>query len=84
MRFFLVLLLSFCFLFAAVNINNASKQELVTLKGIGLVKSKSIIEYRKKHGCFQSIEELVKVKGIGKKTLEKNRDDILVGECKNN
>lgn len=61
-----------------VNINAADAQTLATLKGIGEKRAEAIIEYRSKHGPFVSIEDLVKVKGIGAKTLEKNRDNMTV------
>ena len=53
-----------------VNINIASKQELMTLPGIGEVMSDRIIAYRTDVGLFQSIEELRKVKGLSKRKLE--------------
>ncbi len=37
----------------------------------------------KTNGCFKSIDELAKVKGIGKKTVEKNRDNLTLGQCPN-
>lgn len=48
------------------------------LKGIGMVKATAIVEYRSEHGTFSSADDLMKVKGIGKKTVEKNREDISV------
>ena len=54
-----------------VNINTASKRELEALPGIGEVLSQRIIDYRSANGRFQSVDELVKIKGIGEKTLEK-------------
>lgn len=56
-----------------VNINTATADELVLLKGIGQSKALAIIEYRNAHGQFTSIEELSQVKGIGEKLLEQNR-----------
>ena len=56
-----------------VNINTASKRELEALPGIGEVLAQRILDYRKANGSFQSVDELVKVKGIGEKTLEKLR-----------
>ena len=53
-----------------VNINSASKQELMTLPGIGEVMSDRIIAYRTDVSPFRSIEELRKIKGLSKKKLE--------------
>ena len=77
----LFLLCGFTTLFAVVEINHASKNELQSIKGIGPKKAQRIIDYRKKH-CFQSVDELVKIRGIGKKTLEKIKPQISVNPCK--
>lgn len=61
-----------------VNINTADLNQLQTLNGIGEVKAQAIIDYREAHGAFRSVDELTNVKGIGDKTLEKNRDRITV------
>lgn len=62
-----------------VNINTASADELVAaLNGIGLKKAEAIVKYREEHGAFASADDLVKVSGIGAKTLEKNRAVIIV------
>ncbi len=61
-----------------ININTATVTELMTLDGIGEVKAKAIVEYREKNGYFKSIDDITLVKGIGEKTLEKNRDKITV------
>jgi competence protein ComEA len=81
MRFFVLVLISVTFLLAAVDINTASVKELSTLTGVGTSKAKAIVEYRKDH-CFKSVGELANVKGIGKKTVEKNRKDLKVSICK--
>lgn len=65
------------FLFAAVNINTASKEELQTLKGIGEAKAEAILQYRKDQN-FTSIEDIKKVKGIGEKTFEQLKDSITI------
>ena len=54
-----------------VNINSASKRELDALPGIGEVLAQRIIDYRSANGPFQSVDELIKIKGIGEKTLAK-------------
>ncbi len=59
-----------------ININNASTKELQGLPGVGKVTAERIIEYRAEKGAFTSPEQLLKVKGVGKKTLEQIRDLI--------
>ena len=60
-----------------VNVNTATAQELSKkLKGIGVKKAQLIVDYRAKHGRFTSTEDLLKVKGIGPKTLDKNKQRI--------
>lgn len=61
-----------------VNINTASREELIKLKGVGPANADRIIEYREKHGPFQKAEDITKVKGIGEKKWEANRDVITV------
>lgn len=61
-----------------VNINTATVEELKTLKGIGEKKAEAIIEYRKKNGSFKNKEELMKVRGIGKKLYETFQERVIV------
>lgn len=61
-----------------ININTATKEELMTLPGIGEVTAERIIEYRESNGEFSSIEDLTKVDRIGEKTLSKFKDKIQV------
>ncbi|MFA7537814.1 MAG: helix-hairpin-helix domain-containing protein [Candidatus Cloacimonadaceae bacterium] len=61
-----------------VNINTAGIEELCTLPGIGEVKAQAIIDYRNQNGKFNSVEDIINVKGIGPKTLEKIRSRIKV------
>lgn len=61
----------------AVNINTADAQAIATeLNGIGLKKAQAIVDYRQANGEFKTIEALTEVKGIGLKTVEKNRENI--------
>jgi competence protein ComEA len=83
MKILLSFLLFVSFLFASVDINNAGEAELSSLNGVGAKKASNIIAFRESNGCFNSIDDLVNVKGIGAKTLEKNREDIALGTCKN-
>lgn len=62
-----------------VDINTASVEAITkNVKGIGKAKAKAIIAYREKNGKFQTVNDLVKVKGIGKKLIEKNKDVLVV------
>lgn len=60
-----------------ININNANVKQLESLPGIGAVKAKAIIDYRKEKR-FESIDELLKIKGIGVKTLQNIKDMVTV------
>ena len=56
-----------------VNINTASAEQIASaMTGVGENKAKAIVEYRKQHGEFKSIQDLEYVDGIGEKTIEKN------------
>lgn len=77
--FFIVLFIFISSAYAAVNINTATQAELETLQGIGPVKAKAIVDYRKKNGPFKSPGELEKVNGIGPATMKQLRKDITVG-----
>lgn len=54
-----------------ININTASVAELIQLQNIGVKKAQAIVNYRLKHGQFNSVIDLTKVKGIGQKTVDK-------------
>lgn len=67
-----------------VNINAANAADIAeNLKGIGAKKADAIVKFRKDNGKFKEITELEQVKGIGSKTVEKNRGDILLSAAKN-
>ncbi len=83
MKILVMIAFSIGLLFGAVDINNADKNELMGLKGIGAKKADEIISYRKKGNCFNNVEDLTSVKGIGSKFLEKNKKNLSVGKCKN-
>ena len=80
MKKFLILFLFVVGLFAKININTATMQELYSLKGIGHKKAVAIMEYRKKHP-FKKIEDIMNVKGIGKKIFENIKSEICI-DCK--
>jgi competence protein ComEA len=61
-----------------ININTASADELMNLKGIGEKKAETIVDFRKNNGPFEQPEDLIKVPGIGPKTLEANKNRIAV------
>ena len=61
-----------------ININKADTKTLTTLKGIGKDRAVKIVEYREQNGPFQKIEDLMKVKGIGKKIFEQNKNVLSV------
>jgi len=81
MKFLALVVLGFSLLFGAVDINTANKEELMSLKGVGDKKAATILEYRKAK-CFKSVDDLMKVKGIGQKFIEKNKDNLTASECK--
>ncbi|HSE04376.1 MAG TPA: helix-hairpin-helix domain-containing protein [Methylomirabilota bacterium] len=61
-----------------VNINEASKADLMKLAGVGPGGAQKIIEYRAAHGPFKKAQDLEKVEGIGKGVIEKNAGRIVV------
>jgi competence protein ComEA len=63
---------------AAVNLNTATQSELESVKGIGPAKAKSIIDHRQKNGPFKTVESLSDVKGFGKASVDKVKDQLAV------
>ena len=61
-----------------ISINTATKEELMTLTGIGEAKAKDIISYREKNGPFKTIEDIKKVSGIGDSLFAKIKENITV------
>lgn len=59
-----------------ININTATKEELMALPGIGDSKADVIINYREEHGAFQNVEELMKIPGIKEGVFNKIKDNI--------
>src|SRR5258706_5785422 len=85
-------LLVWCFTFAAisgatkkpppkpVNINAANSEELQQVPGIGPATADKILQMRKSYGSFKSVDDLLSIKGIGKKRLEQMRKYLTVGK----
>ncbi len=65
--------------FAVVNINTATQSELEAVKGLGPSKAKAIITYREENGAFKTLDELDNVKGFGKASVDKLKDELSVG-----
>ena len=76
----LVGLLGSSWLWAApVNINTASAVEIAeSLNGVGEARAAAIVTYREQIGPFISADQLLQIKGVGEKILEKNRDNIVI------
>ncbi len=69
-----------CLLFAGpVNVNKADAETIAReLQGIGPAKAQAIVDYRESNGPFEAVDDLLKVKGIGSKVLQDNRNNILL------
>ncbi len=64
--------------FHTINLNEATVEELIRLKGVGYVIASRIVAYRQKNGPFMSVEEIINVKGIGAKKLQMIRNFVVV------
>lgn len=66
---------------APVDINTADAKALAgAMTGIGQKRAQTIVDYRAKNGPFKSLDDLAKIKGIGKATIDKNRANLSVGK----
>ena len=62
-----------------VDINTAGTEQLTEIPGIGEAMARRIVDWRDEHGPFRRVEDLMKVKGIGEKSLEKMRPHVTIG-----
>jgi competence protein ComEA len=65
-----------------LDLNTATAEALLAIPGIGTVMAERIVQWREEHGPFQSVDDLMKVKGIGEKSLEKLRPYVKVGKTR--
>lgn len=63
---------------AKISINQADQHAFAKMSGIGDKKAQAIVDYRTEHGPFKQVDELKKIKGIGDKILEKNKDRLVL------
>ena len=61
-----------------INVNKATLEELIKVRGIGPVMAKRIIEYRDKNGMFKSIDDLTHVQGIGNSKFQRIKDQVTI------
>ena len=68
---------------ATLNINQATAEEIAeAMNGVGLTKAEAIVAYRNTNGPFTLVDELVNVKGIGLRTVDRNRETVNTGSDK--
>jgi comEA protein len=63
-----------------VNINTANSEQLQTVPGIGPSTAEKILQMRKSYGAFKSVDDLLAIRGLGPKRLEKMRKYLTVGK----
>ena len=62
-----------------INLNQADAETIAReLDGVGAARAQAIVDYRKQYGAFESVEDLLNVRGIGEQILEANRDNMTV------
>jgi len=67
---------------AQIDINSAGEEALRKIPGVGDALAKRIVDFRKQHGPFERVEDLMKIRGIGEKSFEKMRPYVKVGKRK--
>ena len=67
---------------APVNVNTATTTDLETVPGIGLALAQRIVEFREKNGPFDQVDDLIKVRGIGEKSILRLKPYLTVGAAK--
>ena len=67
---------------AKIDINKATVEELLAVRGIGRAIAQRIVEFREKNGPYSSVDELLKVQGIGEKSLERIKDRLTAGKVR--
>ena len=79
-KIFFFMAMSISLLFSAINVQTASKKELMCIKGIGEKKAEAILKYRKSHK-LKSAEDLMELKGFGKVLVSNMKKDIKSVAC---
>jgi comEA protein len=90
-RFFLILIICLCVFLTPgiakkkpplkpVNINTATSEELQQVPGIGPATAEKILQMRKSYGAFKTVDDLLAIRGLGPKRLEKMRKYLTVGK----
>ena len=77
-KIFFLLVFLVVSLFAKIDLNSADAKTLASIKGVGEKMAEAIIDYREKNGKFTTIDDVLKVKGIGNKLLEVIKQEVEV------